>query len=301
MSMGVDFELIVVAQSQDEAQAYFSLGQSEITRIEELISSWMPSSQTSEVNRNAGIKKVTVQEELFSLIQRAQAISALTEGAFDISYAAIDPLWKFDGKEKQMPSPMELAASVEKIGFNRVQLDAQNQTVYLPVRGMKIGFGAIGKGYAADRVKTLLQQAGVQSGLVNASGDISAWGRQPDNTPWQIGLVNPLKKNKVFAWFPIEENAVVTSGDYEKFVTIDGHRYGHIINPKTGIPSKGVISTTVFAPKAELADALATALFVLGTENGLHLANQLPEVEAMIIDASGHIHTTKNIDFDALD
>ena len=116
--------------------------------------------------------------------------------------------------------------------------------------------------------------------------------------PWQVGLVNPKNKNKVFAWFPINDRAVVTSGDYERYLLMDGKRYGHIINPKTGYPAQGVISCTVFAPKAELADALATALFVLGIENGLYFVNQLPEIDAILIDDGGKLHASKNIEVD---
>ena len=299
--MGVDFEMSVVSTNEEEANRFIDLGKREIDRIERLISSWDPSSQTSAVNKQAGRNAVAVDTELFLLIQRAVGISRLTDGAFDLTYAAIDPLWVFDGQEKSMPKKEVLDASVAAIGFQKLVLNKDKNTVFLPEEGMKIGFGAIGKGYAADRVKALLQAAGLKAGLINASGDIAAWGTQPDGQPWQIGLINPMKKDKVFAWFPINGQAVVTSGDYEKYVTIEGERYGHIINPRTGLPSKGVVSATVFAPKAELADALATALFVMGPESGLHLANQLPDVEALMIDASGHILSTKNIVVDALE
>lgn len=301
VSMGVSFEITLVAHNSAQAENYFNIGKKEINRIENLISSWNPRSQTSQVNLSAGSRGVMVDAELFSLIQRAQTISALTDGAFDITFAAIDPIWAFDGQEKTMPEETVLKASIAKIGYSKIQLDSGSNKVYLPIEGMKIGFGAIGKGYAADRVKKLLKSYGVTSGVINASGDIAAWGAQPDGTPWQIGLVNPMKENKVFAWFPIKDSAVVTSGDYKKYVMIDGERYGHILNPKTGIPSKGLVSVTVFAPKAEMADGLATALFVMGHETGIHLVNQLPEVDALMIDTSGQIFTTKNITIDALD
>ncbi len=127
---------------------------------------------------------------------------------------------------------------------------------------------------------------------------MSAWGVQPNGNPWQIGLVNPLNKNKVVAWFPLKNQAVVTSGDYEKYLVMDGKRYGHIINPKTGYPSTGVISCTVFAPKAELADALSTALFVMGVEVGIVFINLLNQIEAVMIDDNGKVFTSKNISTD---
>ena len=160
---------------------------------------------------------------------------------------------------------------------------------------MKIGFGAIGKGYAADRAKQLLEASGVEGGIINASGDMNTWGTQPDGSPWTIGVINPMNKEKVFSWFSLEHKAVVTSGNYEKFIRINGKRYSHIIDPRTGIPSNGIISCTIFASKAELADALATATFVMGVESGLFLIDQLPNTEAILIDDEGMIHRSKNI------
>ena len=296
VKMGSDFELTLVAENALTGEQLLAEGIAEIERIERLISSWDPKSETSQVNRMAGVAPVEVSDELFELVQRAKAISRLTDGAFDITYASVDPIWSFNGETMDPPDASIIAASVAKIGFQKVLLNPSDKSIFLPEKGMKIGFGAIGKGYAADRVKSLLQAKGVASGIVNASGDLSAWGMQPNGQPWQVGLVNPKNKNKVFAWFPINNSAVVTSGDYERFLLLDGKRYGHIINPKTGYPSKGVISCTVFAPKAELADALATALFVLGIENGLYFVNQLPEVDAIMIDDEGRLHSSKNIE-----
>ena len=296
--MGSDFELTIVADNPKSAEQLLAEGTAEIDRIERLISSWDPASETSEVNRMAGIAPVIVSKELFNLVQRSIALSRLTDGAFDISYASVDPIWTFNGQKVTPPNPEKIKASVTKIGFQKVQINPKENSIYLPEKGMKLGFGAIGKGYAADKVKQLLQTKGVKGGIVNASGDLSAWGTQPDGTSWQVGLVNPKNKNKVFAWFPIQDKAVVTSGDYERFLIMEGKRYGHIINPRTGYPSQGVISCTVFAPKAELADALATALFVLGVENGLYFVNQLPEVEAIMIDEEGKLHSSNNIEVD---
>ena len=298
--MGSSFEITLVHENPIRAEKLIDESIAEIDRIERLISSWDQDSQTSLVNKMAGSRAQVVSKELFDLIKRANAIGRLTDGAFDISYASVDKLWSFTGEEMQSPSAAVIKTSVAKIGFQKIVLDEEKQTVFLPEKGMKIGFGAIGKGYAADRVKAMLQQKGVKAGIVNASGDMSAWGTQPDGTPWQVGLVNPLNKNKVFSWFPLNDTAVVTSGDYERYLLMNGKRYGHIINPKTGYPSQGVVSCTVFAPKAELADALATALFVMGTETGINFIDQLPSVEALMINDSGNIITSKNIAVDEI-
>ena len=296
--MGSRFDITVVAKNPAEANEYIDLAVNEITRIEQLISSWDPNSQTSEINKNAGLKPIKVDVELFDLIQRSIGISKLTDGAFDISYASMDKIWKFDGSMKEMPSADSIKASVEKVGFQNIMLDKENNTVFLKLKGMKIGFGAIGKGYAADKAKDLLISKGVVSGIINASGDMNTWGKQPDGSEWKVAITNPMDKNKVFALLPISNGAVVTSGNYEKYVTFNNIRYTHIIDPRSGYPATGIISVTVFAPKAELADALATSVFVMGKEVGLNRIEQLPKVECIIIDDKGNIITSKNIEIE---
>lgn len=298
--MGSRFDVTVVAKDSIEGNKYIDTAVAEITRIEKLISSWDANSQTSDINRNAGIKPVTVDSELFELIERAIGISKLTDGAFDISYASMDRIWKFDGSMTVMPSEEEITASVSKVGYQNIILDNENSTVFLKLEGMKIGFGAIGKGYAADKDKDLLISKGVPSGIINASGDMNTWGKKPNGSEWKVAITNPMDKNKVFALLPINNGAVVTSGNYEKFVNFNGKRYTHIIDPRTGYPSSGIISVTVFAPKAELADALATSVFVMGKEVGLDRINQLPKIECIIIDDKGNITKSKNIEIDKL-
>lgn len=293
--MGSRFDISVVASDSIEGNNYINLAVVEISRIEKLISSWDQSSQTSLINKNAGIKPIKVDKELYELIERSLFISKLTDGAFDISYASMDKIWKFDGSMKVFPTKKEIAASISKVGYENIILEKEEQTVFLKLKGMKIGFGAIGKGYAADKAKELLISNGVIAGIINASGDMNTWGKQPTGESWTIAITNPLNKNKVFASLPINDGAVVTSGNYEKFVMFNRKRYSHIINPKTGYPSFGIISATVFASKAELADALATSIFVMGIEVGLNRINQLPDVECIIIDADGHISTSENI------
>ncbi|MAQ74796.1 MAG: thiamine biosynthesis protein ApbE [Aquimarina sp.] len=298
--MGSRFDITVVAEDSLKARNYIDLAADEITRIEKLISSWDPNSQTSEVNRNAGIKEVVVDSELYELIERALGISRLTDGAFDISYASMDKIWKFDGSMKEMPSDVDIRASVSKVGYKNVVLDPDKRTVYLKIKGMKIGFGAIGKGYAADKAKDLLIQRGVEAGIINASGDMNTWGKQPDGSEWKVAITNPMDKSKAYALLPIKEGAVVTSGNYEKYVVFNDKKYTHIIDPRTGYPSFGIVSATVFAPKAELADALATSIFVMGKEVGLNRINQLPKIECIIIDDKGEVHTSKNIKIEQL-
>lgn len=298
--MGTRFDIIVVAQDQTQGDTYIDLAVNEITRIEKLISSWDPASQTSAINKQAGIAPVKVDQELVDLIERSLKISTLTDGAFDISYASMDRIWKFDGSMKEMPSEQAIKASISKVGFKNILLDKTKQTVFLKKEKMKIGFGAIGKGYAADKAKALLIEKGVSAGIINASGDMNTWGKQPNGDDWKVAITNPMNTTKNFGLLPIKEGAVVTSGNYEKYVSFKGKRYTHIIDPRTGYPASGIISVTVFAPKAELADALATSLFVMGINSGINRIDQLSNIECIIIDDVGNVHTSKNIKIDTL-
>ncbi len=294
--MGSRFDLTIVAEDSLKALEYIDQALAEITRIEKLISSWDENSQTSAINRNAGIAPVVVDQELFDLIQRSLAISKLTDGAFDISYASMDRIWRFDGSMTGMPTAEQIRESVSRVGYENIVLDTEKHSVFLKEHGMKIGFGAIGKGYAADRAKQLLMDQGVPAGIINASGDMNTWGKQANGKDWTIAITNPLNKDHVFATLPMREGAVVTSGDYERFVSFNGVRYAHIINPKTGYPATGIISVTIFAKSAELADALATSVFVLGIEVGMDLIDQLPAVDVIIIGEDGKIHASRNIE-----
>lgn len=293
--MGSRFEITVVAKDSAKAGSYIDLAVNEITRIDKLISSWDANSQTSEINRNAGIQPVKVDKELYELVERAIGISKLTDGAFDMSYAAMDNVWKFDGSITTMPAEAEIKSLLEKVGYQNIILDKEKQTVFLKLKGMKIGFGAIGKGYAADKAKQLLIAKGVVAGIINASGDMNTWGKRPNGEDWTVAITNPFNKKNACALLPISDGAVVTSGNYEKYIILEGKRYSHIIDPRTGRPARGIVSATVFAPKAELADALATSIFVMGVDVGLDRINQLPKVECVIIDEQGNIHSSKNI------
>lgn len=294
--LGSPFEITVIANDTIQGNQYANVAVAEVKRIENLISDWIPTTQISEINRNAGIKPVKVDTEVFELIQRALKISKLTNGAFDISYASMDKIWKFDGSMKEMPSEEAIKKSVERIGYQNIILDEKEKTVFLKLQGMKLGLGGIGQGYIADKVKFLLQSKGCLSGIVNVSGDINTWGKQLDGKPWTVGIINPMNKNKVFATFLLEDSAVETSGSYEKFVVFNGKRYSHIIDPRTGYPASGIVSVSVFAKQTEIADALATGIFVLGVEVGLDLINQLKGIECVIVDNQGKIHSSKGID-----
>jgi thiamine biosynthesis lipoprotein len=298
--MGSDFEITIIEKNESRANYLLDLAIKEISRIEKLISSWDKSSQTSKINLNAGIKPIKVDKELFDLISRSLKVSQLSQGAFDISYASLDKVWYFNKEMLKIPSEEEIKKSVSNVGFGNIILNQKNQTVFLKKKGMKIGFGAIGKGYAADMAQLILVKNNVKSGIINASGDLTAWGGKPSGEDWMVAIVNPLNKDKIFSWLPIKNKAVVTSGNYEKFINFNGKLYSHIIDPRTGYPSEGILSVTIFAEKAELADALATSIYVLGEEIGMNLINQLKGIDCIIINDKNKIIKSKNIEIEKI-
>lgn len=295
--MGCRFVLRVVADDEATAWKALNSGITEITRIEKLISSWDPASQTSEINRNAGIQKVKVDQELFDLIQRSLKISELTHGAFDISFASMDRIFVFDRKEKALPSQQDIQNAKALINWQNIELDEATSSVKLKKEGMKIGFGAIGKGYAANKAKEIIESnPGVHGGIVNASGDLSIWGKASNKeNEWNIKISDPSNPNKILADIMVNNTAVITSGDYEKYFTSNGKRYAHIINPKTGLPTSGIKSATIICNDAEIGDALATSVFVLGKEDGMYLINKLNGVEAIIVTDENTIIHSENL------
>lgn len=294
--MGNRFEMTVVCADQDLAESKTELAVQEIKRIELLLTTFNEDSQTNEINRNAGIKPVKVDGEVFNLIGRSLKISALTQGAFDITYGSIDKsLWNFDVNMQQLPDKKTAQDSVRLINYRNVILNPADQTVFLKEAGMRIGFGGIGKGYAADCAKNLLQKQGIASGIVNAAGDLITWGNQPDGKPWTIAIADPDQKTQPFSTLNISNMAIATSGNYEKYAVINGKKYSHTIDPKTGLPVSGIKSVSIICPSAELADAMATPVTVMGVKIGLDLINQLQQIACVIIDDHNQVHTSKNI------
>ncbi len=292
--MGGRFDISILAKDSLSAEQNIDEVIAEITRIENLISDWKPTSQVSQVNQNAEIRPVKVDREVFELTQRAIRFSEITNGGFDISFAAMDRIWKFDGSMTEMPSAEAIKKSVEKVGYKNIILDSINSTIFLKLKGMKIGFGALGEGYATDKCRKMMLTKGIQAGIINGSGDMSTWGKQPNGKPWNIGITNPFNTEKLITIVPINNGAVTTSGSYEKFVVFDGKRYSHIINPATGYPATGLCSVTVFGPNAETANGLSTSMMVLGKMAGLVLLNKFPDYSCLMITDDGKVVKSKN-------
>ncbi|MRX41584.1 FAD:protein FMN transferase [Flavobacterium sp. LC2016-23] len=294
--MGNNFTITVVAENEEIANANIELAIEEIRRIEKLLTTYKEDSQTNLINENAGIKPVKVDAEVFNLIERSIGISRITQGAFDISYGSIDKsLWNFDKTMTRLPDAETALKMVHLIDYRNIILNKENTTVFLKEKGMRIGFGGIGKGYAAEMAKQVLLKNNIQSGIINASGDLSAWGLQPNGKKWTIGVADPDSPNAAFSYTEVSNKAVATSGNYEKFALINGKKYSHTIDPKTGLPITGIKSVTIIASNAEFADAMATPIAVMGIKAGLYLIDQIPDLYCIIIDDNNKIYTSKNI------
>jgi thiamine biosynthesis lipoprotein len=296
--MGNRFQISVVAENQAWADGCIQAAIHEIQRIENLLTTFNEESETALINKNAGIQPVKVSKETFDIIERSIRISNVTQGAFDITYGSVDKrLWNFDTNMKSLPDKETAGKMVRFVNYRNIILDAQQTTVFLKEEGMRIGFGGIGKGYAAEKAKLVMQEMGAESGIVNASGDLTVWGYQPGGNPWTIGIVDPNTAGQIFSYMNVTGMAIATSGNYEKYVVINGKKYSHTINPRTGLPVTGIKSVTIISTNAEIADAMATPVMIMGIHAGLDMINQMKDIEAIIIDDDDIIYKSTNIHF----
>jgi FAD:protein FMN transferase len=267
----------------------------EVSRLEGAMSSFVAASAISRIN-DAGGRPVAVPAEIIDVIEEARAISELTNGAFDITFAGLGRLWDFKRTPPVLPDPAEIARRLPLIDYRRVAIDRAAGTVTLTEPGARIGLGGIGKGYAVDRAAAILEARGVNDFIVSGGGNLLVSGAK-GKTPWTIGVRDPRGPDGSYlarVRLP-GGGGVSTSGDYERFFEIDGRRYHHILDPRTGYPARGLVSATIFAPTAMRADGLSTGVFVLGPEKGMALVEALPDVEGVLIDEGLAIHVSSGL------
>jgi thiamine biosynthesis lipoprotein len=294
--MGNAFEITVVSDDENSANEHIDKAIDEIRRIEKLLTTFSEESQTNLINRNAGIEPIKVDWEIFDLIERSLRISRITDGYFDISYGGIDKsFWNFDKEMKELPNPELIKDHLKLVNYQNIILDREKANRFPQRKRNADRFWGIGKGYAAEMAKQMLQNRGVTAGIVNASGDLTTWGNQADGKPWTVGIADPDNAKQPFSYMNITNMAVATSGNYEKFVIINGKKYSHTINPKTGMPVSGVKSVTIFCPNAEIADAMATPVSIMGIDAALNMINQINHLECIIIDDQDKIYSSQNI------
>lgn len=258
----------------------------EYRRVDDSMSTYKESSEISAINRGAGASAVPVSEELFGLIQRSLDLSTQSGGAFDVTYESVGYLYDF--RARRRPSEAQIDQRLSAIDYTHVQLDPGGRTVEFARPGVRINLGGIAKGYAVERGAAILRDAGVENAFLNAGGDTRVLGDRRGQ-PWIVGIRHPRVSEEVVTRIPLVDEAISTSGDYERFFEEDGRRYHHIINPATGTPTEGVLSVTVIGPDATLTDGLSTTLFVLGAEAGLRFIETLPAYEAIVVEATGEL------------
>ena len=298
--MGSHFTFTAVSADDSLAWRALRAGLREAQRIDHLFSYWDSTSQVVRINRLAGIRPVVVDQEVYDLIERTLKISALSDGAFDITFASGDKIYHFDRQaHAALPDSATVRASVRRIGWQKVRLDAATHAVFLPSTGMRLNLAGILQGYGVRRAKEIMQRMGIAGGLINGSGDVYCWGKQPDGSGWRIAIGDPARPQSVSSWLTVSDMAVVTAGNYEQYFTVGGRYYGHIINPHTGYPATGLRSVTIICPDVELADALDDAVFVLGPVQGLALINRLQGVSCTLIDDQGQTLVSRGMQLNA--
>jgi thiamine biosynthesis lipoprotein len=278
-----------------DVEKLLELGFDEIARLEKLMSPYIDTSDVSRVNQAAGQGPVEVSPETLEVVEMAQKIARLSGGKFDITFAAMKGLWKFDdGVLARVPDPAEVKARLKLVDYRKVTIDRRGKRIGVG-KGQSIDLGGIAKGYAADKAGEALLKAGLKSFMVQAGGDLLARGTK-SGQPWMIGIRDPRgPRGRFFAAAPVIDHSFSTSGDYERYFMHNGKRYHHIIDPQTGFPSRGARSVTLYAKDAFTADALDTTVLMLGPEKGLRLLKQFPGVGAVIVDTENKVHVTPNL------
>lgn len=297
MTTNIEFEIV----SDDSMGANKAIDNAleEMTRIETLMSEWQASSDISKVNRLAGKQAVPVGTELFMLFQEAIQIARLSDGKFDPTFKSAGKLWDF--RTETIPSDAHISDAIKAINYTNVELEESTKSIFLKNAKTQVGLGGIAKGYAVDRAAQVIEQAGFDEFSINAGGDLFVKSRSAKSESekikrWRVGIQNPRNADELIAIVPVANAAVASSGDYERYFIKDGKRYHHIIDPDTGYPAKLCQSVTIIAPRAYLADALATAVFVLGPEKGMALVEKISNVEAIIIDQYSKVSVSSTLE-----
>ncbi|MBT9392455.1 FAD:protein FMN transferase [Hymenobacter sp. NST-14] len=293
--MGSHFTYTVVADNDTLGWNGLNAALAETRRIDRLMSFWDSTSQITQINRAAGRRPVVVDQEVYELIERTLRISALSGGAFDITFASADKIYTFDRQEHPLPAPAVRLAAVARINYRKVLLHPATHSVMLQDQGMRLNLAGVLQGYGIRRARQVLDRMGIKGGLLNGSGDILCWGRQADGSLWRVAIGDPDHPGSISSWVQVTDVAVVTAGNYEQYFTSGGKVYGHIINPSTGLPATGLRSVTIICPDVELADCLDEVVFVKGPVAGLAFINTLKNVDCTLITDDNRTLVSKNM------
>ena len=285
--MGTRIEITVVCLSEIDAKNATGRAFAEIDRIESLLSEYRGNSDISRINGRAGGDWVEISQETYKLLLLAVDMANRSSGAFDITFKSLE-VWDFHNPDAEPPSAEQIQRRMELVDYRNLEFNLPDRSVRLKKKGTAIGLGGIAKGYAVSRAVMVLRDYGIESGIVNAGGDLYAFGDKLGQ-PWIVGIQDPRNTNELAATIEVRDTAVVTSGDYERYFLHEGTRYHHILDPRTGYPAAGCRSVTILAEDPTIADAMSTAVFVLGPEKGMALVEESLGVECMIIDSQGSV------------
>jgi thiamine biosynthesis lipoprotein len=286
--MGTLASITAVASDNEVAHQAIQAGFEEIKRLEQLLSTWIPTSELSQVNAEAGGQPVIVSGETLDLVVRSLEVARMTEGGFNIALGPAVELWSVT-EQQRVPSDGELERLRALVDWTSIEVNPSARTIFLPRKGMRIDVGGIGKGYAADRAVEAMKRVGAQAGVVALSGDIKAFGRHPESAGFPVGIKHPRQEGGLIGIFDLKDEAISTAGDYERFFEQDGVRYHHILDPQTLRPARSCQSVTVIGKEGTLVDGLDTGIFVLGPDRGMALVKRLASVEAVIVDGEGRV------------
>jgi FAD:protein FMN transferase len=286
------------ANDEAKVRSAFAGATEEIRRLEAMMTTWRPDSELSKVNEAAGISPVSVGQETYDVVAASLHTSEISEGTFDITFESLHGLWKFDQDlDPHPPTDAQVKTKLPLLSFHHVHLDPVKRSIYLDQRGVKIGLGGIAKGYAVDRAAKVIEDAGIPSFFVQAGGDLYTRGKKPDGTDWSAGVRDPRGPDgSYFALLAVTDHAFSTAGDYERSYVVNGRRYHHIIDPRTGYPATASRSVTIWAKTALEADELDDAVFILGPEKGLALVESQEGVGAVIVDAHNKVWVSKRLE-----
>lgn len=292
--MGTEATITAVAASESEAAAAIDAGMAELRRFDRMMSLYKDDSEITKVNMAAGKAAVKVSPEIIEVVEAANRVSELTDGAFDITVGPLVVLWQMRLKEGKMPTDEEIMNIKPRVNYKNIIIDKKTSTLFLKNRNMIMDLGGAAKGYAADKTAELLSNRGIKNGIVALAGDIRVMGHRSDGTPWHIGVQDPREKDKTMTVLKLSDKSISTSGDYERFRIVGKKRYHHIIDPRTGKPSESMISVTLIGNSGALVDPLTTALFIVGKGKAMKLVKELG-CELIVEDSSGKVNMSPGI------
>jgi thiamine biosynthesis lipoprotein len=291
--MGTDVTITVIARSREEGEAAIDAGMAELRRLDAMMSLYKDASEITKVNLAAGKGPVHVSPEMIEVVEHAATISKISDGVFDVTIGPLVVLWQMRLKEGKIPTDDELSRIRPLVNYRNIIVNRKASTIFLTKAGMIMDFGGM-KGYMADRVADLFRERGIENAVIAVAGDIWVLGHREDGSPWRIGVQHPREHDKTVTVLELSDKYVSTSGDYERFVIREKKRYHHIIDPRTGKPSKGVISATLIGDKGAFIDPLTKIPFILGPEEGMKIVRKFG-AEAIIVDEQGKVFMTDGI------